>query len=265
VAARVAPPRREAWPASGCRFMRMDSNVCSRVDTAVAAAVTVQPAPYSRLPVTYRSRPTVVGMLGINPLINFCVLGTLTATIGCAAFASVPPVLADESTDRVQVMHAFVDAWNVGDVDSVVNAFSPDATIEGSDGCCAASGALQIRPFVMARFADAYQIGWAEPELSGETLVMWSRVSAQDGLNAGVDLAQGGGPDDPEAALIQATFTADKISSLHLGTSAAAMARTSALRTGVVVDRNDTYAVSTAPSAQSLATNLDQLDATATP
>jgi hypothetical protein len=156
----------------------------------------------------------------------------VTASVGGMLLTSTPRALAaDGSSDSVVAMHAFVDAWNEADLDSVLDQFTADATIEGSGGCCAAIGTDQIAPFLSARFADSYHIGWSEPEVSGDRVIMWSRISANDGLDEQVDLTQNGGPDDPQSAPIEAILRDGKISSLHLGTSPAALARASARRT----------------------------------
>ena len=152
-------------------------------------------------------------------------------SLGSMIVTGNPPALAAErSDDSVSLVHSFVEAWNAADADSVVDMFTPDATIEGSGGCCAAVGIDQIRPFVRARFGESYQIAWTEPDVNGEQLTMWSRVAAQDGVHNGVDLRQGGGPDDVEAERIDIVVRGDRISSLVLGTSVAAYARSQAVR-----------------------------------
>lgn len=159
----------------------------------------------------------------------------VSALAGSVAFLFVPAQAAQVAAQQANaraLVRSFSGAWNAHRLDAVLGAFAPQATIEDEFGCCAAQGLDQIRPFLQARFAEDHQIAWGEPQVKGDTLTFLSRILARDGLNNGVTLTTGGGPDDPEAAPIRVVVVGDKIAMLHLGISRAAIDRAQKDRQG---------------------------------
>ena len=159
----------------------------------------------------------------------------VSALAGSVAFLLLPAQAAQVAAQRenaTALVRSFGSAWNAHQLDAVLAAFAPRATIEDEFGCCAAQGLDQIRPFLQARFAEDHRIAWGEPQVKGDTLTFLSRILAQDGLNSGVTLTTGGGPDDPEAAPIRVVVVDDKIATLHLGLSKAAIDRAQKDREG---------------------------------
>jgi ketosteroid isomerase-like protein len=163
------------------------------------------------------------------------VLIAMSALAGSVALLLIPVRVAEVAAQQATatgVVRSFGGAWNAHQLDAVLAAFASDATIEGEFGCCAAKGPDQIRSFVQARFAEDHRIALGEPQVKGDTLIFLSRIFARDGLNGGVSLTTGGGPDDPEAAPVRFVVVNNKITSLHLGISKAAVDRAQTAREG---------------------------------
>ncbi|MGH2369491.1 MAG: nuclear transport factor 2 family protein [Chloroflexota bacterium] len=173
------------------------------------------------------------------------------AALTVALLVAVAPVGAArvraQNVDAVAVVRTFGAAWNAHQLDEVLAAFAPDATIQGGAVCCAARGLAEIRPFLVARFAEDHQIGWNTPQVSGGTLTFVARIATRyDAVTVtsgsrpgepnpgkadpGTPVLGEAGPGDPEAAPITVVVQQGKITSLVLGTSEAALGRARAAR-----------------------------------
>ena len=138
--------------------------------------------------------------------------------------------VAARQADAVTVTRSFVNARNAQALDATLASFASDAKMQGGDVCCAAQGIDQIRPFVMARFAEEHQIGWTNPHVDGDTLTFVARIFARDGLDDNVSLTGAASPNDPEAAPIEVTVAGSKVTFLRPGISQAALQRAKANR-----------------------------------
>lgn len=160
-------------------------------------------------------------------------VGIVLGTVALVGIVSLVPVSVNEVSAQqagaVQVAQGLVTAWNSQSLDASLAAFAPDAKIQGGDVCCAAVGTDQIRPFLQARFAEKYQIGWTNPQAQGNSLMFLSHIVAHDGI-AGTSVGGTAGPGDPEASPIQVTVADGKVTLLQLGLSQGALERAKASR-----------------------------------